>query len=129
MNTSTRTPRRLRGLGLALVVAAVAAPAAQAISKGDYEIESARVQADAPSTYDAIEAHRSPPPRDVGSLAYELGRGATAPAAERRYDAIELVRTKPSEAATRLEYDGIELARARSPFDDGSLGLASLASS
>jgi hypothetical protein len=126
MKTSTRTLRRLRGLALALAVAAVAAPAAQAFSNGDYEIESARVQGEAISTYDAIEALRTPPAREVGSLAYELARGAQPPrATDRPYDSIEVARTAPPQAATRLPYDGIELVRSQLPFEAAPVTLVS----
>ncbi len=126
MKTWTRTLRRFRGLGLALAVTAVAAPAAQAFSKGDYEIESARVQGKAVATYDAIEALRTLPEGKVGSLAYEIARGAKPPtASERGYDAIELVRALPPQRGTRLSYDGIELVRSQPPFETAPRTLVS----
>jgi hypothetical protein len=118
MKTSTRTLRRLRGLAIALAIAAVVAPAAQAVSTRDYEIESARVQGEAISTYDAIEALRSAPAREVGSLGYELAREAHSPTgSDRFYDAIEVARMQPPQVFARVPYDGIEVVRSQPPFE------------
>ncbi|MDQ3963271.1 MAG: hypothetical protein M3277_05065 [Actinomycetota bacterium] len=130
MKTSTRTLRRLvRGLGLALAVAAVAAPGAQAVSKDDYGIESFRVQGEPTSTYDAIEALRAQRPRERGSLAYDgielVRRVEPRTATARHYDAIELVRTRPPQVVTRLPYDGIELVRSRPPLAAAPSALVS----
>jgi hypothetical protein len=132
MNKSTRTFRRLvRGLGLALAVVAAATPGAQAASKGDYGIESFRVQGTTVGTYDAIEALRGTRLQETGSPAYDAieiaRRVSPQPATERPYDAIELVRAQPSRVVERLPYDGIELTRSQSPLEAAPSALVSAA--
>ena len=118
MKTSTRPLRRLvRNLGLALAVAAVAAPVAQAASSDDYGIESFRVPAKAVAAYDAIETQRVARAPVSVSFAHELGRAAEQAATQHRYDETELVRRGPSGRSGRLPYDGIELVRARPSGD------------